>query len=70
MSSRLLTFVDSGRRVARAKPDGQTLLVSSVSLAANKSPYKKRSYDPLTDFMPVSLISLGCPSTSRCPRTI
>jgi tripartite-type tricarboxylate transporter receptor subunit TctC len=43
--------------VARAKPDGQTLLVSSVSLAANKSLYKKLSYDPLTDFTPVSLIS-------------
>jgi tripartite-type tricarboxylate transporter receptor subunit TctC len=43
--------------VARAKPDGQTLLVSSVSLAANKSLYKKISYDPLTDFTPVSLIS-------------
>ena len=33
--------------VARAKPDGQTLLVSSVSLAANKSLYKKLAYDPL-----------------------
>jgi tripartite-type tricarboxylate transporter receptor subunit TctC len=43
--------------VARAKPDGQTLLVSSVSLAANKSLYKKLSYDPLTDFTPISLIS-------------
>jgi tripartite-type tricarboxylate transporter receptor subunit TctC len=43
--------------VARAKPDGQTLLVSSVSLAANKSLYKKISYDPLTDFTPISLIS-------------
>ncbi len=43
--------------VARAKPDGNTLLVSSVGLAANKSLYKKLTYDPLTDFTPVSLIS-------------
>jgi tripartite-type tricarboxylate transporter receptor subunit TctC len=43
--------------VARAKPDGNTLLVSSVGLAANKSLYKAISYDPLTDFTPVSLIS-------------
>jgi tripartite-type tricarboxylate transporter receptor subunit TctC len=43
--------------VARAKPDGNTLLVSSVSLAANKALYKNLSYDPLTDFTPVSLIS-------------
>lgn len=43
--------------VARARPDGNTLLVSSVSLAANKSLYKNVSYDPLSDFVPVSLIS-------------
>jgi tripartite-type tricarboxylate transporter receptor subunit TctC len=43
--------------VARAKPDGNTLLVSSVGLAANKSLYKKLGYDPLSDFTPVSLIS-------------
>ena len=43
--------------VARAKPDGNTLLVSSVSLAANKSLYKNVSYDPLSDFAPVSLIA-------------
>src|SRR4051794_11780209 len=43
--------------VARAKPDGSTLLVSSVSLAANKSLYKNVSYDPLSDFAPVSLIA-------------
>jgi tripartite-type tricarboxylate transporter receptor subunit TctC len=43
--------------VARAKPDGNTLLVSSVSLAANKSLYKNVSYDALTDFAPVSLIA-------------
>jgi tripartite-type tricarboxylate transporter receptor subunit TctC len=43
--------------VARAKPDGYTLLVSSIGLAANKALYKKLDYDPLTDLEPVSLVS-------------
>jgi tripartite-type tricarboxylate transporter receptor subunit TctC len=43
--------------VARAKPDGQTLLVSSIGLAANKALYKNLSYDPLKDLAPISLIS-------------
>jgi tripartite-type tricarboxylate transporter receptor subunit TctC len=43
--------------VARAKPDGNTLLVSSVGLAVNKVLYKNVPYDPLRDFAPVSLIS-------------
>jgi tripartite-type tricarboxylate transporter receptor subunit TctC len=43
--------------VARAKPDGQTLLVSSIGLAANKSLYKNLGYDPLRDLTPISLIS-------------
>jgi tripartite-type tricarboxylate transporter receptor subunit TctC len=43
--------------VARAKPDGLSLLVSSVGLAANKALYKNLSYDPLTSFTPISLIS-------------
>ncbi len=43
--------------VARSKPDGYTLLVSSIGLAANKALYDKLSYDPLVDFSPVSLVS-------------
>ncbi len=43
--------------VARAKPDGYTLLVSSIGLAANKALYKKLAYDPLADLEPVSLVS-------------
>lgn len=43
--------------VARAKPDGRTLLVSSVGLAANKALYKNISYDPVSSFSPISLIS-------------
>ena len=43
--------------VAQARPDGYTLLVSSIGLAANTALYKKLTYDPLTDLIPVSLVS-------------
>jgi tripartite-type tricarboxylate transporter receptor subunit TctC len=43
--------------VARATPDGYTLLVSSIGLAANKALYKQLPHDPLVDLEPVSLIS-------------
>jgi tripartite-type tricarboxylate transporter receptor subunit TctC len=46
-------------KVARAKPDGYTLLVQVNTLVMNKSLYKALSYDPLADFMPVSLTSWG-----------
>ena len=43
--------------VAKAKPDGYTLLVGSVGpLAINASLYSKMPYDNLRDFTPVSLI--------------
>jgi tripartite-type tricarboxylate transporter receptor subunit TctC len=45
--------------VARAMPDGYTLLVSSIGLAVNKALYKNLSYDPLTDFSPISLVSIA-----------
>ncbi len=43
--------------VARARPDGATLLVSSIGLAANSALYRNIGYDPLTDLTPISLIS-------------
>jgi len=43
--------------VVRARPDGQTLLVSSIGLAANPALYDNLGYDPLTDLAPISLIS-------------
>ena len=46
-------------KVARAKPDGYTLLVQVNTLVMNKSLYKSLAYDPLTDFTPVSLTSWG-----------
>jgi len=47
--------------VARAKPDGYTLLIgSSTTLAANVGLFKALPYDPLKDFSPVA----GIASTS------
>ena len=43
--------------VVRSKPDGYTLLVSSIGLAANAALYKNLPYDPLRDLSPISLLS-------------
>ena len=41
------------RAVARAEPDGYTLLVTSTPFAINPSLYKNAGYHPLKDFVPV-----------------
>jgi tripartite-type tricarboxylate transporter receptor subunit TctC len=41
----------------RAKPDGYTLLMASLGLAANPSLYRKLAFDPLSDLAPISLIA-------------
>lgn len=46
-------------KVARAKPDGHTLLVQVNTLVMNKSLYKSLSYDPVSDFTPVAQTSWG-----------
>ena len=46
-------------KVARAKPDGYTLMVQVNTLVMNRSLYKSLSYDPVNDFTPVSLTSWG-----------
>ena len=46
-------------KVARAKPDGYTLMVQVNTLVMNKSLYKSLAYDPIADFTPVSLTSWG-----------
>jgi tripartite-type tricarboxylate transporter receptor subunit TctC len=43
--------------VARAKPDGHTLLIASVGLAANPSLYTKLNFDPLAELAPITLIA-------------
>lgn len=43
--------------VARAAPDGYTLLVNTIPFVANAFLYSKLPYDPLNDFVPVMQIS-------------
>ena len=43
--------------VARSEPDGYTALFATSSLAVNASLYRSLSYDPITDFAPVSLVT-------------
>ena len=45
--------------VVRAKPDGQTLLVSVNTLVMNRSLYPNLPFDPVKDLVPVSLTSWG-----------
>jgi tripartite-type tricarboxylate transporter receptor subunit TctC len=44
--------------VAKADPDGTTLLVASPGLATNKFLYPQLGYDPVKDFAPISLLVL------------
>lgn len=41
--------------VARSKPDGYTLLMGPIGLAINPAIYPSLTFDPLTDFAPISL---------------
>ena len=43
--------------VARADPDGYTVLFATSSLAVNRSLYRVLSYDPVADLAPVSQVS-------------
>jgi tripartite-type tricarboxylate transporter receptor subunit TctC len=43
--------------VARAAPDGYTLMVNTIPLVANSWLYSKMPFDPLTDFVPISLLA-------------
>jgi tripartite-type tricarboxylate transporter receptor subunit TctC len=44
--------------VARSDPDGYTILIGSLPMAVNRFLYPSLSYDPITDFAPVTLICL------------
>ena len=43
--------------VARSAPDGYTLLMAQLPLAANISLYPKLGYDPVRDLAPVALVA-------------
>lgn len=44
---------------AKAQPDGHTLLMASVGLAANPSLYRSMRFDPLRDLAPVTMVALA-----------
>jgi tripartite-type tricarboxylate transporter receptor subunit TctC len=44
-------------QVAKAAPDGHTLVMASIGLAANPSLYRKLAFDPLADLAPISLLA-------------
>lgn len=43
--------------VAKAKPDGYTIMIVANGMAVNPAMYKKLSYDPISDFTPISLLA-------------
>ena len=43
--------------VSRAVPDGYTLLIANVSLIVNPYLYPKIPYDPLKDFIPITMVN-------------
>jgi tripartite-type tricarboxylate transporter receptor subunit TctC len=47
------------RQVARAVPDGYTLLVATSSLAINPAIYPNIGYDPRKDFSPIGLMAMS-----------
>ena len=45
--------------VANAKPDGSTLLFTSVSFVTHAAMYDKLSYDPVASFSPIAVVARG-----------
>ncbi len=45
-------------QVAKARPDGYTMMITSIGMATNPFLYQRLSYDPIKDFAPVSLLAV------------
>ena len=62
------------QQVARAKPDGHTLMSSVNTLVMNPSLYKNLPYDPVADFVPLGLTAWGSlvlvANPSQTPNTL
>src|SRR5690606_27683573 len=43
--------------VARAKPDGYTIMIAANGMAVNPFLYSRLNYDPVKDFAPISLLA-------------
>ena len=43
--------------VARAKPDGYTIMIAANGMAVNPAMYSRLNYDPIKDFEPISLLA-------------
>jgi len=55
--------------VVRSKPDGYTLLIASIGLAANPSLYKKLGFEPQTDLEPITFIA-NSPTVLAVPPSL
>lgn len=62
--------------VAKAPPDGYTLLLTSTTIAVSPSLFPKLGYDTFTDFAPITLVAtvptvmVVHPSRSSCGRSM
>jgi tripartite-type tricarboxylate transporter receptor subunit TctC len=56
-------------RAARAEPDGYTILIHQVALAAGVTLYPKLSFDGVKDFAPIGLVN-NTASTLSAPASL
>src|SRR5436305_10556801 len=55
-------------RAARATPDGYTILIHQVALAAGVTMYKNLSFDAVQDFAPIGLINTAASAWAARPN--
>lgn len=55
--------------VAKAKPDGHTVLVTASTFVSNRSLFKSLPYDPAKDFAPITLAAWGTLLVAAHPST-